>query len=348
MKKFTAALVILVMTAALVFAGGSQDTATGTEEGLVVGISNGWVGSEWRTQMVNDTLAVAEEYKAMGIISEVIVQSTDVSLEGQIDQVRNLMAIGCDIILINPADAKAFNPVFSEAKKQGIIIVSTDTEVSSKDAINVCIDQKEWAMTSAKWLAEKLGGKGNIVTINGIAGHPANTARVDEYQTVFNEYPGIKILNEVNGDWDNAKGMSAMQNMLATFPSINGVWVQDGMTEGTLMALQGAGRDDVFLTGEARVGFLKKWNEMGIDTIGVANPPGCMASALHVAVQLAQGKEIKKSVLACPYGNTIYVPIPVVVTSENLSSVVKEYADKPDYYAVDGFISKEEAASYFN
>jgi ribose transport system substrate-binding protein len=33
---------------------------------------------------------------------------------------------------------------------------------------------------------------------------------------VFAKYPGIKILNEVNADWDEAKGQQAMQSLLAT------------------------------------------------------------------------------------------------------------------------------------
>ena len=342
-KKVLLLAGVFLLTCSMMFAAGAQEK----KEGFVVGISNNWVGSEWRTQMVDQTLAVAEEYKAQGIISDVIVQSTDVSLEGQIDQVRNLIARGCDIILINPGDARAFNPVFAEAKKQGVTIVATDTEVASPDAVNVAIDQKAWAMASAQWLADKLNHNGNVVAINGVTGHPANTARIEGYREVFNKYPGIRILNEVSGEWDSAIGMSAMQDMLATYPNIDGVWVQDGMTEGVITALQNAGRTDILSVGEARVGFMRKWQEMGLDTIGVANPPACMASALHVAVLLAQGSELRDGVLEGPYRNTIYLPIPVVVTNENFDEIWAEYKSMPDYYAVDGMITQSEARSYF-
>lgn len=344
MKKIIVS-VVLLLCAAMMFAGGQKDQAAG--KGIIVGASNGWVGSEWRTQMVDQLLKVAEEYKAEGIIKDVIVQSTDVSIEGQIDQIRNLISKGCKIIIVNPNDAKAFNPVISEAKKKGVIVIGTDTELSSPDAINVCINQKEWAMTSAKWLAEKIGGKGNVVAINGVASHPANIARVSGYREVFSKYPNIKILNETNADWDSAKGMAAMQNLLASYPDINGVWVQDGMAEGALMALTNSGKKGIFIVGEARVGYMNTWKAQGADTVGVANPPGCMASALRVAVELAQGKTLKDGVLAGPYGNTIYVPIPVVVTNENFDKVYAEYKDKPAYFAVDGYISRQDAQAYF-
>lgn len=343
-KRVVLLVSVLLLSCFVVFAAGATEEKT---EGFVVGISNNWVGSEWRTQMVDQALAIAEEYKAEGIISDVIVQSTDVSLEGQIDQVRNLIARGCDIILINPGDARAFNPVFAEAKKQGVTIVATDTEVASPDAVNVAIDQKAWAMASAQWLADKLNHEGNVVAINGVTGHPANTARVEGYREVFGKYPGINILNEVSGQWDSAIGMSAMQDMLATYPDIDGVWVQDGMNEGVITALRNAGRTDILSVGEARVGFMRKWQDMGLDTIGVVNPPACMASALHVAVQLAQGKELKDGILEGPYSNTIYLPIPGVVTNENFDEVWAEYKDMPDYYAIDGMITRAEAQSYF-
>ncbi|MDD3790146.1 MAG: ABC transporter substrate-binding protein [Sphaerochaetaceae bacterium] len=343
-KRFLSTLGLILLVATMVFAAGAAEKKG---EGFIVGISNNWVGSEWRTQMVDETLAAAEEYKAEGIIKDVIVQSTDVSLEGQIDQIRNLMAKGCNIILVNPADARAFNPVFAEAKKQGVTIVATDTEVASPDAINVAINQKAWAMASAQWLADKLNHKGNVVAINGVTGHPANTARIEGYREVFAKYPGIKILNEVSGEWDSAIGMATMQDMLATFPNIDGVWVQDGMNEGVFTAIQNAKRTEILSVGEARVGFMRRWKEQGLDTIGVANPPSCMVSALHVAVLLAQGKEINRDLLEGPYGNTIYLPVPVVVTNDNFAEVWAQYKDRPDYYAVDGKITRAEAAKYF-
>ncbi len=317
------------------------------EEGFIIGISNPWVGSEWRTQMVDNVLKEAQPYIDQGFIKEVIVQSFDTTLEGQIDQVRNLMTKGAKVILINPADAKAFSPIVREAKKKGVIIIGTDTELASADAINVAIDQSEWARISARWLVEKLGGSGKLVTINGIAGHPANTARVKGYTEVFGANEGMTILNETNADWDNAKGQATMQNLLATYPDLNGVWVQDGMSEGALRALLAAEKTDIKITGEARVGYLKLWKEKGIDGIGVANPPGCMTSAFFVAIHLLKGKELKDDVFEGPYGNTIYVPVPVVVTNENFDEVYEEYKDFPDYHSVDGYITEEEAAQYF-
>lgn len=312
----------------------------------IVGVSNGWVGSEWRTQMVDDVKKVFDEYKAKGLVKDLIVQSTDVSVEGQIDQIRNLMSQGCKIILVNPNDAKAFSPVAAEAKKRGVIILGTDTELASKDVYNVCIDQKKWAEISSDWLCQRMGGKGNIAFINGFAGHPGNTTRVEAYRGIMKKYPDVKIVAEVNGDWDNAKGLAAAQSIISAHPDLTAIWAQDGMTDGVFTAIRNSGRD-VMANGEARVGFLRTWKQNNLDTIGVANPPGCLASGLKIGLRLYEGKKLKKSALSGPYGNSIYVPIPVVVTKENFDTVFDEYKDKPDYFAVDGIITEEQADAFF-
>ena len=40
-----------------------------------IGLSNGWVGSEWRTQMVEEAQAAAAAWKARGVNVEVVVQA---------------------------------------------------------------------------------------------------------------------------------------------------------------------------------------------------------------------------------------------------------------------------------
>ena len=218
------------LAGALAFAAplaGAKDTFT-------IGLSNGWVGSEWRTQMIDEAEQAAKEWAKRGVTVKTIAQSANVDVPGQIAQVRNFINQGVDAIIVNPNSPTAFDPIFAQAKAKGILVISTDAEVSSKDAIYVGIDQKGWAMQSAEWLAKTLKGKGNVVAINGVAGHPANQMRVAGYREVFAKYPGIKILNEVNANWYEAQGQQAMQTLLATYPQINGVWVQDGMAAGSV------------------------------------------------------------------------------------------------------------------
>ncbi|MEQ9814606.1 MAG: substrate-binding domain-containing protein [Azospirillaceae bacterium] len=310
-----------------------------------IGLSNGWVGSEWRTQMIEEAEAAAAAWAEQGIEVETIVQSANVDVQGQIAHVRNFINQGVDAIIINPNSPTAFDPIFAQAAAQGILVIATDAEVSSPDALYVGIDQQGWAEQSARWLAEELGGEGQVVAINGVAGHPANQMRVEGYQSVFGEYPGIEIINEVNANWDQAQGQQAMQNLLATYPDIDGVWVQDGMADGAWRAIRNTDRD-VIATGEIRKDFLDLWAAEDLNVGASVNPPGVMASALNVAVMLLEGRELRDGVLEGRYGNALYLPIPLI-TNDNLDEALSQVEGQPGYYSVTDLVTPEEAEEFF-
>lgn len=338
--------------------GGTASTAAGGNTGassgpFTIGISNGFVGSEWRTQMLKDLQDANAEYVKAGLTKELVVESADVDVQGQTQQIRNLINKGVNAIIINPNSQTALNSVIKEAKDAGIVVIAVDQEISAPEAINVVIDQTEWARMSAKWLADQLGGKGNVVVINGIAGHPANEARYNGVKEVFAQYPDIKVLNEVNANWDQATGQQKMADVLASQPNIDGVWSQDGMAQGALQALVAANPDKYpVMAGEARAGYMQLWDQVlktkpDFKSYGVVNPPGVGASGLHVAVQLLQGKQFKDGTLKGPYNNSLYVPIPGTVTSETFSAEFAKIKDQPASYVLDGMISQSDAAAYF-
>lgn len=137
-----------------------------------------------------------------------------------------------------------------------------------------------------------------------------------------------------------------MQTLLATYKNLDGVWVQDGMAAGAWRAILDSGRDDIIATGEIRKDFLDTWAENNLNTGASVNPPGVMASALHVAMHRLQGKAFKDGVFAGQYGNAIYIPIPFIDNS-NFEEVYAEVQGKPGYYSVTDSLTLDEAAQYF-
>ncbi len=340
MKKFVALALTTVAALSITAYGAAA-------ESFKIGLSNGWVGSEWRTQMIDEAKAAAEAWKEKGVDVEVVVQSANVDVPGQIAHVRNFISEGVNAIIINPNSPTAFDPVFAQAKEAGILVIATDAEVSSPDAVYVGIDQTAWGAAGAKWLAETLGGKGKVVAINGVAGHPANEMRVAGYKSVFSQYPDIQVVNEVNANWDQAQGQQAMQNVLATYPDINGVWVQDGMAAGAWKSIMDAGKTgQIAATGEIRKDFIDLWIKEKLNSGATVNPPGVMASALNVAVNMLQGKELKEPATAGQYKNALYLPIPFI-DSKNVEDAAKQLDGKPGYYSYTSQLSIDEATALF-
>jgi ribose transport system substrate-binding protein len=320
---------------------------------FTIGLSNNFVGSEWRTQMIQNMQDVNAELMAAGLTDELVIESADADAQGQIAQIQNLINKGVDGIIINPGDVNALNPTLEDAVAAGIPVIAVDQEICAEGVINVVIDQKEWAKISATWLAEQLGGEGKVVLIEGFPGHPANEARMAGVQEVLDANPGIEVVGRETGRWDQATGQQVMSTFLASLPEIDAVWTQDGMASGVLTAIQTANPENwPIVSGEARQSYLAQWTEVlqsqpDFQSIGVVNPPGVGASGLRVVVNMLQGKELDEAQLGGPCGNTLYVPIPAPITNETLADEYAKVQDLPASYTIDSMITQEQADAYF-
>ena len=175
------------------------------DDKITIGISNPFISSEYRTQMIQELKDINAEYREAGITNELVIESADTDVAGQIQQLQNLMSKNVDVILVNPGDAQGLNATLEEAVKKGILVLSIDQDLDAEGVFNVGHNQKEWAMTSAKWLAEKLKS-GKSVEIEGFPGHPANEYRMSGVDEVLAEYPDIEVLARATGKGDEATG----------------------------------------------------------------------------------------------------------------------------------------------
>jgi len=281
-----------------------------------------------------------------------VIESADTDVQGQIQQINNLVNRGVDAIIINPGDQKGLNAALEDAVAQGIVVIAVDQQIPAEGVVNVTIDQKEWAKISAEWLFEKLGGEGKCTLIEGFVGHPANEDRMDGVDEVLEEFPGIEVVGRDTGMWDPATAQKVAANFLASLPEIDCMWTQDGMAEGQLLALKAANPDPwPLVAGEARASFLRTWAQTleenpDFETIGVVNPPGVGADGLRIAYEILNGGQVDSSKLTGPWGNSLYMPIPGVVTNENLQEWLAQIEGLPDSYTLDGLITQEDAKGY--
>jgi ribose transport system substrate-binding protein len=341
---FVTALIVAVVAAS--FAGA---TTKAQGKSFKIGVSNSFVASEWRTQMLQNMENVVKDLKTQGIEVELVVESKDTDVPGQIQQIQNLLNKGVQAIIINPGDVKGLNATIEEAVADGVPVISVDQAIDAKGVVNVVIDQKEWAKISAQWLVEQLGGKGDIVLIEGFVGHPANEARMSGVQEVLDKNPGIKVVGRDTGKWDQATGQKVMSSFLTSLPNIDGVWTQDGMATGVLTAIKTANpKKWPLVSGEARASYLQLWAEVAKDrpdftSFGVVNPPGVGADGLRVAVELLSGTKIDPAALQGENKNTLFVPIPYIVDKTNFEAQYAAVKDVPASYVLDGMISQDEA-----
>ncbi len=101
---------------------------------------------------------------------------------------------GRQIIIVNPSDRKALDPVIKQATDKHIVVVAVDQAVSAPSAYVLTNDQTAYGRLGAEALFKKLGGKGNVVEMRGIDGVPADSDRHEGFTEALKKYPDIKVV----------------------------------------------------------------------------------------------------------------------------------------------------------
>lgn len=336
-----------ISTIRIALAGAVFTMASFCASAQVIGLSNGYFGTEWRNQMIDGAKEQFDLYKKKGMATNLVIQQSGANTGQQIQDIRNMIQQHVGAIMVDANSATALNGVISQAKRQHIPVVSFDQAVTNKYAVNVTVNHYKWGQRYAQWIADQLKGHGNVVVLDGIPGHPAAEARKKAALDTFAKYPGIKVVWSGYGEWDEAKAQSVMATVIAAQPKIDAVFTEDAMALGVLRAFQNANRRVAIMTGEAQKGFLEAWKKERdagnpMKVFVQVNPPDISRTALGFAVRLANGWKLKP--LA---DNTFYFPITKTVTSENLDEVLDSMKGKPDGYFLAQWLSEPELDALF-
>lgn len=165
--------------------------------------------------------------------------------------VEDLIQKKVSVILINPTDSAAVANVVKEATSKGIKVVSLDRSVTGADvSAHIASDNVAGGKMAGEFLLEKLGGKGNIVELEGIAGSSAARERGQGFHQVVDGKADVKLLAKQPADFDRAKGLSVMENIIQGNKGIQGVFAHnDEMALGAVKAIQAAGLKNVVVVG---------------------------------------------------------------------------------------------------
>jgi ribose transport system substrate-binding protein len=165
--------------------------------------------------------------------------------------VEDLIQKKVNVILINPTDSAAVANVVKEAVGKGIKVVSLDRSVTGADvSAHIASDNVAGGKMAGEFLLEKLGGKGNIVELEGIAGSSAARERGQGFHQVVDGKADVKLLAKQPADFDRAKGLSVMENIIQGNKGVQGVFAHnDEMALGAVKAIQAAGLKNVVVVG---------------------------------------------------------------------------------------------------
>lgn len=216
-------------------------------------------------------------------------QAAIIVFDGQYDaltqsnQFDTMITQRFDAIVFVPIDIQAGADAVRKAKAANIPVVGSNARVTGSDLLSYVgsNDEKAGAM-EAEAIVKAMGGKGNVVILQGPIGQSGEIERGRGNQQVLAANPGMKVLERKTANWSRAEAQSLMENWLTAHPGqIGGVIGQnDEMGLGALQAVKAAGLDP------------KTIPIVGIDGVSdaiLAVKAGEMMSILQDATAQAQG-----------------------------------------------------------
>lgn len=216
-------------------------TSAGTahaQDGLKIGMTFQEMNNPYFVSMRE-----ALDEAAAGLGAEVIVTDAAHDVAKQISDVEDMLQQEIDILLLNPTDSAGVEAAVTMAKQQGVVVVAVDANASGPVDSFVGSKNTDAGYQSCKYLAESLGGQGEVAILDGIPVVPI-LERVDGCKTALAEFDGIELVDVQNGRQDRSVALGVTENMIEAHPDLVGIFsVNDGGAMGALAAIQGSGRD---------------------------------------------------------------------------------------------------------
>jgi len=163
--------------------------------------------------------------------------------EEQIRQVEDSITQQVDAIVLIPSDSQGIIPAVEKANQAGIPVINVNTKVGGGQTETfVAVENYDAASKVAKAVAEKLGGKGKVIILEGKAGAQSAIDLKQGAVDTFATYENIEIVASQTANWNRAEAMQVTQNLLQAHPDVNAIFASnDEMAMGAVEAVDQAG-----------------------------------------------------------------------------------------------------------
>jgi len=316
MKRILIVLLAVAIIVPLALTGCAAKKGTAGNK-FRIAVSLPPANNAWQAKMLESVEAVvAEDTEHFEITVKNAVDDAD-----QQNQMQTFKEGKYDMICILPGNGTLMTQIVSETVKAGTKVMVIDRPIEGEDyTVFYGGDNKQCGKNAAKYIGDRLGGKGQIAVLRSYVGIPIDLDRYNGFMEVLKaDYPGIKVLVEGDGEFNQEAGRKAMANILPAYPKIDAVYTQDDEAAvGALTEIRNAKRTDIqFVTGmggsnSAFALMAKKDPQYGAS---MSYLPTMGGRAVQLAKKILQGEKITEKYIVEPT---------IVVTADN----VAEYLDQ--------------------
>jgi ribose transport system substrate-binding protein len=165
------------------------------------------------------------------------------SIPEQMSQIDDVIVKKPDAIVLVPVDYKAVVPGIQKINDAGIPIVDiTERSAAGKFIAFVGADDYAIAKDTGLALLKAMGGKGEVVILEGVRGSATAQDRLRGFTDALKQYPDAKLVASQPANYQRLQALQVMENLLQANPNVAGVMAaNDAMAVGAIDALADAG-----------------------------------------------------------------------------------------------------------
>ena len=297
-RALLAAFIIAAVALALLAGCGGETEGDRVERAKwTIGMSQCNLGEPWRVQMNKDVRDAAAEHPEI----RMIYKDAQNKSETQQAQVREFINQGIDLLIISPKEAKPLTAPVAEAYRKGIPVIVLDRKVEGDQYTQfIGADNVQIGREAGKYLVEILGGKGNVVELQGLMTSTPGQERHDGFEEGI-KGSELEVVFRADCKWLEPDALREMNSALARFrEQIDAVYAHnDPSAHGAYLAakLQGKGREKTikFIGIDALPHEGVRYVRDGVLTATFEYPTGGK-EAIENALKILRGEEVPKTI----------------------------------------------------
>ena len=185
--------------------------------------------------------------KAAASVGAKVIQYVPIkpdSIPEQLSQVEDAIVKKPSAILFTPVDYKALVPVIEKVNAAGIPVTGLTDRLAGGQVVSfIGAEDYRLGLETAQSLLKAMGGKGNVVALEGVRGAISNTDRMKGFTDALKEFPNVKLVATQPANYQRLQALQVMENIMQSHPQIDGVFAaNDAMATGVVEALGAANR----------------------------------------------------------------------------------------------------------
>ena len=241
---------------------------------------------------------LTDEAKKSGV--EVVAADGKRDPNEQIKQIENFITQGVDAILIHVIDQSIAPRITKLCLDAKIPLVyfnrkPDDAALAAGKVVAVASPEVVAGSLEAEFVANKLGGKGNVAILMGSMGTAPQIGRTQGTKDVIAKHPGMKVVREQTANFSRPDAVTVVENWLASGVPINAIIANnDEMAIGAVLVLEEKKlKNKVLVTGvDATSDALKFIAEKRLDMTVFQNGAAQGRGAVQTALKLLKGEQV--------------------------------------------------------